>query len=145
MGSFDVVEVCELVSVLILSQLSNVIKNTNMRIYRDDGLIIIGNPNEPKLDSCRKRISKALKLLEFRITMHTNLKIVNFLDVTLNLSKDIFELYKKSEWHTHLHTHFFKPPTLNYQTNPKSISCRLSNNSSNIKILTNTNTYMTMH
>ena len=81
---------CELIGALILSQLSNIINNTYIRLYRDDGLIIIGNPNEPKLDSYRKRISNPLKLLGFKITIHTNLKIVNFLDVALNLCKGTY-------------------------------------------------------
>ena len=79
----------------ILSQQSNIIKNLDMGLYRDDGLINIWNPNKPKLDSYRKRISNALKLLGFKITIYTNLKIVNFLDVTLNLKKGKFEPHKK--------------------------------------------------
>ena len=51
MGSFDGVEVCKLVSILILSQLSNIIKNTDMGLYRYEGLIMTKNPNGPKLDS----------------------------------------------------------------------------------------------
>ena len=66
-----------------------------MGLYRDDGLIIIRNPNGSKLDSYRERISNALKLVGFWITIHTNLKIVNFLDVTLNLFKGTFDPYKK--------------------------------------------------
>ena len=53
-----------------------------MGLYRDDGLILIRNPNG--LNSYRKRISNALKLLGFNITIYTNLKIINFLDVTMN-------------------------------------------------------------
>ena len=95
MGSFDVGEVCEVVDALILSLLSNMINNADMGLYRDDGLIIIWIPNGPKLDTYRKRISNALKLLGFRITIHTNLKIVNFLDVTLKFRKGTYEPYKK--------------------------------------------------
>ena len=36
-------------------------------------------------------------MLKFLIIMNTNLKIVNFLDVTLNLNKLIFDLYKKNK------------------------------------------------
>ena len=89
-----------------------------MGVCRDGSLIIIKNLNGPKLDSYRKRISNALKLQRSKITIYTNLKIVNFLDVTLNLKKGTSELYKKRERYTHLHTHFFKPPTLN-QINTK--------------------------
>ncbi len=76
---------CELVGALILSQLSNIIRNNDMGRYRDDGLIeMITNPNGPKLDSYRKRICSTLKFLGFKITIYTNLKIVNLLNVILN-------------------------------------------------------------
>ena len=64
-----------------------------MGLYRNDGLIIIRNPNGPKLDCYRKKISNELKLLGF--TIYTNLKILNFLAVTLNLGKGTYDPYKK--------------------------------------------------
>ena len=124
MGSFDGVKVCKLVGILILSQLSNISKNTDMELYRDDGLIIIRNPDGPKLEIYRKKIYNALKLLGFKITIYANLKIVNFLNVTLNLRKDT---------HNFIHTSSNYPPSIIKQI-PKSINCRLSNNSSNVDI-----------
>ena len=70
MGIFDEADVWELVDALILYQLSNVTNNTDMVLSRDDGLIIIRNPNGPKLDIYRKRIYNALKLLGFKITIY---------------------------------------------------------------------------
>ena len=134
MCSFNGAEVCELVSALILSQLSNIIKNTDMGHYRNDSLILVRNPNRPKIDSYRKRISNTLELLGFRITIHTNLKIVNFLDITLNSSKGTFEPYKKeNDTPIYIHTSSNHPPSIIKQI-PKSISHRLSDNSSNIRI-----------
>ena len=105
-----------------------------MELYRDDDLIIIRNPNGLKLDSYRKGISNTLKLLGFKITIHTNLKIVDFLDVTLNLSKGTFEPYKKeNDTPIYIHTCLNYPPSVIKQI-PKSISYRLFNNSSNIRI-----------
>ena len=102
--------------------------------YRDAGLIIIRNPNGPELDSCRERISNALKLLGFKITIHTNLKIVNFLDVTVNLSEGKFEPYKKeNDTPIYIHTSSNHPPSGIKQI-PKSVSRWLSDNSSNIGI-----------
>ena len=49
MSSFDGAKVCELVGALILSQQPNIIKNTDVGLYRDDGLMIISNPNGPRL------------------------------------------------------------------------------------------------
>ena len=69
------------------------------------GLIIIRNVNGPKLDCYRKRIPNTLKLLGFKITINTNLKIVNFLDVTLNLKKSTFECYKKKKNDTPMYIH----------------------------------------
>ena len=123
---------CELISALRLSQLSNIFRNTDMGLYRDDSLIIISNPNGPKLDRYRKRISNSLKLLGFKITIYTNLKIANFLDVTINLRKGTFEPYtKENDAHIYIHTSSNNLPSVIKQI-PKSVSLRLSNNSSNL-------------
>ena len=134
MGSFDGAKVCELVGALILSQLSRIISNPDMGLYRDDGLIIIRKPNGPKLDNYRKRISNALKLLGFKSTIHTNLKTVNFLDITLNLTNCTYEPYKKdNDTSIYIHTSSNHPPSITKQI-PKSISRRLSSNSFSINI-----------
>ena len=81
-----------------------------------------------------KKISNALKLLGFKSTTHTNLKTVNFLDIILNLTNCTYELYKKdSNTPTYIQTSSNHPPSITKQI-PKSISCRLSSNSSNIDI-----------
>ena len=113
MGSFDGAKVCKLVGALILSKLSNIINNTDVGLYKDNGLIIIRNPNGPKLDSYRKKISNALKMLGFKITIYTNLKIVNFLNVTLNLGKGTYEPYKKDDTPIYIHTSSNHPPLIN--------------------------------
>ena len=119
MGSFDGAMVYELVCAQILSQLSRIISNPDMGLYRDDGLIIIRNPNGPKLDNYRKKKSNALKLLGFKITIHRNLKIVNFIDVTLNLGNCTYEPYKKdNDTPIYIHTSSNHPP----KQIPKSIS-----------------------
>ena len=45
--------------------------------------------------------------------------IINVLDVAQNSNKGTFESYKKENCYIYLHTHFFKPSTLNHQTNTK--------------------------
>ena len=96
-----------------------------MGLYGDSGLIIIRNPNGPKLDSYRKRISNTLKLLGFKITINTNLKIVNFLDVTLNIRKGTFEVYKKED---------DTPSYIHTSSNKYQNQLDLSDYSSNINI-----------
>ena len=54
-----------------------------------------------------------LKLLGFRITTNTNLKIVNFLDLTLNLKKGTFKPYKKeNDTPIYIHTSSNHPPLI---------------------------------
>ena len=68
------------------------------------------------------------------IYIYTNLKIVIFLYVMLNLRKGIFEIYKKeNDTSTYIHTSLNHPPSIIKQI-PKSVSRRLSDNSSNIEI-----------
>ena len=59
-----------------------------MGLYRDDSIIIQTDLN---LIATGKGYLMTLKLLGFKITIYTNLKIVNFLDVRLNLSKRHFQ------------------------------------------------------
>ena len=40
MGSYDGVEVCELVGAFLLNNLTHVIDKTNVGLYRDDGLSV---------------------------------------------------------------------------------------------------------
>ena len=95
------------------SQLSNIMINTDLGQYRDNSLIIIRNPNGPKLDSYRERISNAIKLLGFRIPINANQKIVNLLDVTLNVDKSTFEPYKKeNDTPIYIDTSSRKPTTI---------------------------------
>ena len=43
MGSYDGVEICELVRVYILTHLAIIIKKSDWGLYRDDGLGILRN------------------------------------------------------------------------------------------------------
>ena len=85
----------------------------------------------------------ALKLLGFKIVIKTNLKITNFLDVALNLEKGTFKPFKKCKWHSYLHTHILKPPTLNHQTNTLAVDYQTTNPISTY--LTAKKTYTTTH
>ena len=61
MGSYDGAEICELVGLYLLNQLSTVIDKSSVGLYRDDGLAAINNANGPKLDRIRKDILALFK------------------------------------------------------------------------------------
>ena len=84
MGSYDGAEICELVGIFILKSLEDKIDKQDIGLYRDDGLMILRNANGQKTDRTRKYIIKVMKDLGFQIEIETNLKEVNFLDVTFD-------------------------------------------------------------
>ena len=97
MGSYDGAEVCELVGVYILSLLANRVDKEDTGLYRDDGLIIVRNLTGPQTDKTRKDIIKIFKEIGFKIEIKTNLKQVDFLDVTFNLNNSTYQPYKKED------------------------------------------------
>lgn len=90
MGSYDGAEVCELVGLYILHKLTSAYPSGNIGLYRDDGLAVFKNMSARSLDRMRKVFSKILGELGLQITAQLNLKIVNYLDVTLDLSTGKF-------------------------------------------------------
>ena len=93
----DGAEVCELVGVLILSKLKCEFNNKDIGLYRDDGLAVFRNMRPRSADNLRKRITKCFDTLGLKITIQSNLKIVNHLDVTFNLTNNSYYPYRKPD------------------------------------------------
>ena len=134
MGSFDGAEICELVGLYIQSNLENILPKTNFGLYRDHELILLRNLNGQQMDKKRKTIIKIFKDIGFSIDIQTNLKEVDFLDVTLNLQNGTYRPYKKAnDKLLYIHSSSNHPPQIIKQL-PNSISERLSKNSSNQEV-----------
>ena len=86
MGSYDGAEICELVGLYLLNQLSTVIDKSSVGLYRDDGLAAINNANGPELDRIRKDIIPLFKEEGLSITIEINLFETDFLDDIFNLA-----------------------------------------------------------
>ena len=56
----------------------------------------IPNSNEPLTSKIEKKMNRAFKYMGLKIEFSSNLKIVNFLDVTLNLSNYSYKPFTKS-------------------------------------------------
>ena len=95
MGSYDGAEICELVGIYILPELSKLANQKDCGLYRDDGLILLRNSNGKRADKLRKDIAATFKSIGFQIEIKCNLKRVDFLDVTLNLTTGTHHPYKK--------------------------------------------------
>ena len=132
--SYDGAEIFELVGIYILTRLATIIKKSDCGLYRDDGLVIIRNVNGQQIDRTRKNINKILKDIGFGIDIETNLKVVDFLDITCNLNNGIYKPYKKpNDRLLYINKSSNHPPQIINQL-PKIISDRLSRNSSNKEV-----------
>ena len=98
MGSFDGAELCELVGLYILHILGEKYGKHRIGLYRDDGLACFGYTSGPQADRIRKDFIKIFKEdFDLSITCETNLKVVNVLDVTLNLTTGKYKPYNKPD------------------------------------------------
>ena len=95
MDSFDGAEICELVALFILNHLGQKFGKQNIGLYRDDGLAILKNKSARLADKTRKELHEIFEQFDLKITAEANLHVVNFLDVTFDLSTGKFTPYRK--------------------------------------------------
>ena len=128
MESYDRAESCELVAVLMLSQFK-IITAEETGLYRDDGLTVLHAP--PKaIEQTKKKICELFQKKGLTITIEANKKIINFLDVTLDLqSGKHYPYLKEGNVPQYIHAKSNHPPSIVRQI-PESINRRLSNISS---------------
>ena len=126
MGSYDGAEVCELVGIFALNQLPVRFDRNNIGLYRDDGLAVFRNISGSMAERIKKDITKSFKDLGLRITIETNRRTVNFLDVTFNLSSGKFYPYRKpNDKPLYINRLSDHPPSILRQL-PAAISRRLT-------------------
>ena len=92
------------------------------------------NTNGKLADRIRKNVIKLFKEIGFKIEIETNLKTVNFLDVTCNLTNSKYRPYRKPNDNLmYIHISSNHPPQF-IKHLPDSVEERLSNNSCNKQI-----------
>ncbi len=133
MGSYDGAETCELVGSYILNEISTIIPKANIGLYRDDGLAIIHKPPRAA-ENLKKKLCEKFHQLRLRITANTNATVVDFLDITFDLSKKEYRPYSKpGNTLLYVHTESNHPSNITKRI-PISIQTRLSNISSNEEV-----------
>ena len=95
MGSYDGAEICELIGLLLLHNLSKIIAKKDAGLYRDDGLIVVRNMRGRTAEKLRQKIINIFKSFDLQIEIAIGLPSVDFLDVTLDLKSNSFRPYKK--------------------------------------------------
>ena len=131
MGSYDGTETCELVGLYMLSQLEQL--GINIGLYKDDGLALC-DKTPRQAENIKKEICKIFKESNLKITIKADLKIVDFLDFTMDLKTGEHKPYTKpNNTSLYVHKQSNHPPNT-IKNIPKSINRRLSVISSNENI-----------
>ena len=99
------------------------------------------NTSGPQSEKIKKTFQRMFKNKGLDIIINCNVKIVNYLDVTLNLNDGSYRPYKKPNEETnYIHVNSDHPPSILKQL-PKSIEKRLSSLSSSKEIFEETAPY----
>ena len=83
MGAYDGAEVCELVGTYMLNVLSKEYNKNDFGLYRDDGLAVLKKKSGPQSEQVKKNIRKIFKENGLDIILQCNMKVFDYLDVTL--------------------------------------------------------------
>ena len=140
MGSHDGAELSELTGAYLLSQLHEVVPKEDIGLYRDDGLGVLRNINGQRGEQVRKQFIEIFKRNNLKIEIKLS-KTADFLDITFDLNQNIYKTYRKPNSETlYVNKRSNHPITILKQI-PKSISKRISENSSNKQIFDETAVY----
>ena len=131
MGGYHGAEVCDLCGLYILSQLRNI--TPNIGLYRDDGLAVSSGTRRQN-EVIKKKICQAFKNLNLSITSEANLKVVNFLDINLDLGTGLYKPYMKdNDMPLYVNTRSNHPPSV-IKSIPVGVDRRLSRISANKQV-----------
>ena len=132
MGCFDGAETCQLVGTFLLPQLTRTF-GTNIGLYRDDGLVAMED-SPRNVEKAKQVITRTFNTYGLRITIEANKRVVNFLDVTIDLNSGIFKPYMKpNNVPQYIHNRSNHPPNI-IRNIPTAINKRLAEISSNAKV-----------
>ena len=102
----------------------------NIGLYRDDGLAVFKDTSGPESEKTKITFQKVFKNKGLDIIINCNMKIVNYLDVTLNLNNVSYRPLKNPNEETnYIHVNSDHPTSILKQL-PMSIEKRLSSLSS---------------
>ena len=91
----DSAQIADFVGLYILDALGRVFDPASLGLYRDDGLLVIPSSNGPETNRVHKKLTKVFKFLGFRFDVTSNIKVVNYLDVTFNLRDEAHRPHSK--------------------------------------------------
>ena len=97
MGAYVGADVCELVGIFLLNKISGKYDKNDIGLYTDDGLAVFKNISGHESERIKKNFQSLFKKYGLEITIECNKKVVDFLDVTLNLKDGTYKPYQKPD------------------------------------------------
>ena len=92
--AWDGAESCDIVGLYILDQLKNRIAGFESGLYRDDNLGVV-ETTERNAEKIRQKIIDVTREMCLKIISKANVKVVEFLDVKLDLENETFRPFTK--------------------------------------------------
>ena len=127
-------EISELIGCILLENLNKIIDPENHGLYRDDGIIIVDEYTPRKGDLLRKKLNWLFGKFGFKLDIQTNLKIADYLDITLNIQYGTVSPFTKDKQNPRYINIGSNHPQKVFENIPNGIMVRLSTNSSNSNI-----------
>ena len=126
MEAYEDTEIFELLGTFMLSLLSKKYSYNNIGLYRDDRWSDFRNSSVQQAEKHKKIIQKVFKDKGLQMIIKCNLKIVDYLDVTLNLNDGTYRpFHEPNEETTCIHVESDHPPQI-IKKIPRSIEKRFS-------------------
>ena len=135
MGSYDGAEACDLVGLRMLNQLQDLSPNIQIGLFRDDGLAV-STLSAQQTENIAKKMCEIFKKNELRITVEVNLSVVDYLDVTLDLTRDEYRPYIKPNDKPQYVHNLSNHPQAVLRNIPRGVNDRLSRLSSSEEVFT---------
>ena len=92
-GAYGGAEVCGLVGTFLLDKISEKYYQNSIDLYHDNRLSLFKNKSDTQLERIKKNLQKTFKDFGLKILAEPNIRIVNYLDMTLNLNNGSFKPY----------------------------------------------------
>ena len=119
---------------IYINTLTRIVDPIQIGLYHDDGILYTPNSNGPKCSSIQEKIIRAFKFLGIKIEISFNIKIANYVDVTLNLSDNSYRPFLKTkQYPSYINVNSNHPSSIIKQVT-KAVNMRIRRLSSNKKI-----------
>ena len=138
------IEVCERIGIFMFSLIGNTYNRNNIGLCRDYGLAVFINTSNPQSEKIKKTFQKMFKIKGLDIIINCNMKIVNYLGVTLKLNDGSYCPYKtpnEEANYIHVNSDHAPPPPIHFKASSNISRKRLSSLSSSKDIFEETVLY----